>query len=195
VIQNVQLNLVLGSVAGGAAGGGPATVNVDLHKLVANWGEGTSQLQSPPTDSLGGQGQGVAASMGDATWSSNFHLVSPWTNAGGDFDPAASASASIGNAVNSTYSWMSTAQLVSDVQAWLDDPSSNFGWALLNTDEMTANTGRTFYSRDVATTAFHPQLDVTYQVVPEPATAMLSLLGAAICVVAPARARLCGRRK
>jgi hypothetical protein len=195
VIQSVQLNLVLGSVAGGAAGGGPANVSVDLHKLLANWGEGTSQLQTPPTDSLGGQGQGVAAAMGDATWNSNFHLISTWNTAGGDFSPSASASASIGNVVNSTSTWASTAQLLGDVQAWLDNPATNFGWALVNADEATSNTGRTFYSRDVATTAFHPQLEVTYQVVPEPTAVSMALLGAAVCVAAPSRARFRGRRR
>jgi hypothetical protein len=76
------------------------------------------------------------------------------------------------------------------VQGWLDNPGSNFGWALKNADEATANTGRTFYSSETATAAFHPQLEVTYEVVPEPATAMLAVFGAAAAAVAPTRSRM-----
>jgi hypothetical protein len=188
IIQDVKLHLVLGSVAGGGGpGGGPATVTVGLHEVLANWGEGVAQQSNPPTDTFGGQGQGAAAASGDVTWNSNFHSTSLWTAPGGDFDPVASASAAIGTALNGTNSWLSTAALVSNVQSWLDNPGSNFGWVLKNTDEATANTGRTFYSSDAATASFHPQLEVTYDVVPEPATAMIAAFGAATTVVASHR--------
>jgi hypothetical protein len=55
---------------------------------------------------------------------------------------------------------------VSDVQSWLDVPSTNFGWLLLNADEKSFSTFRVFYSRQVATAAWQPQLEITY--VPEP---------------------------
>jgi hypothetical protein len=184
VVQNVQLNLVLGAVAGGGGpGGGPASVSVGLHRLLSSWGEGVAQQQNPPTDSLGGQGQGIAASAGDVTWNSNFHGTSMWTTAGGDFESAASANAAIGTTLNSMNSWMTTAALVSDVQAWLDNPASNSGWLLRNADETTANTGRTFFSSEVATQAFRPQLEITYQVVPEPAAAAIGLFGAVLTIV------------
>jgi hypothetical protein len=43
------------------------------------------------------------------------------------------------------YSWGSTPELVSDVQAWRLDSASNFGW-LLTTD--VVDSGRRFYSRE-----------------------------------------------
>jgi hypothetical protein len=162
VIQSVQLDLVLGAVAGGGGGGGPANMTIGLHKLLANWGEGIAQQQSPPNDILGGMGQGVSATNGDATWNSNFHGASLWSAAGGDFAPDASATAVVGTALGAATSWLSSVRLLSDVQGWLDEPSANLGWILVNADETTDNTSRTFYSRQVATAAFHPQLTITY---------------------------------
>ena len=60
------------------------------------------------------------------------------------------------------YVWESTASLVSDVQQWLSAPAINFGWELVNADETTARNFRAFYSRDTATAALHPQLQITY---------------------------------
>jgi hypothetical protein len=189
-IQNVQLNLILGAVAGGGGpGGGPATATIGLHELLANWGEGTTQQQNPPNDNLGGQGQGAAAGNGDVTWNSNFHSTSLWGAPGGDFAGSASASAVVGTTLNGMNSWLSTPSLVSDVQGWLDSPGSNFGWLMVNADEATANTGRTFYSRNVATAAFHPQLEITYEAIPEPSAATIALAGVAACVMASAGGR------
>lgn len=188
VIQNVQLNLVLGGVAGGGGGGGgPASVTIGLHRLAANWGEGIAQQQSPPTDGLGGQGQGVAAAAGDITWNSSFHGSSLWATPGGDVTAMASASALIDALVGGTKSWSSTAELVSDVQNWFDNPSSNFGWMLVNTDEATANTGRTFFSSEVATAAFRPQLEITYEVIPEPSTLLLGVTAGVVSLAIPGR--------
>jgi hypothetical protein len=188
VIQNVQLNLVLGSVAGGGIpGSDPPDVTIGLHRLLANWGEGVAQQQNPPTDSLGGQGQGVAAATGDITWNSNFHGSSLWSTPGGDVTAMASASSVIDALVGGTKSWTSTAQLVSDVQNWFDNPGSNFGWMIINTDEATANTGRTFFTSEVATAAFRPQLEITYEVVPEPSTLLLAITAGVVSLVIPSR--------
>ncbi len=87
-IDSVQLTLFLNQVAGSGGGtgmGSGASSTIDLFKMSKNWGEGTAQTVSPPTDSLGGQGQGAAASSGDATWNANFFGTSTWTNPGGDF--------------------------------------------------------------------------------------------------------------
>ena len=71
----------------------------------------------------------------DATWIHRFYDGSSkppppnpnhWTTPGGDFNPTASASRSVG--ANGSYTWGSTAQLAADVQSWLDNPASNFGW-------------------------------------------------------------------
>ena len=181
VIQSVQLDLVLGGVAGGGGGGGAADdVTIGLHRLAADWGEGVAQTQSPASDSLGGQGQGAAAATGDLTWRSNFHNLSTWTTPGGDFAVTASATATAGSVLAALTSWTSSPDLVADVQNWLDNPAANFGWMLVNADEATANTGRTFFSRNTLTESLHPQLTVTYATVPEPAAGVMAGLGVAL---------------
>lgn len=135
LIQSVQLTLTLGQVAGG--GGGTGGVSgmpfIDLFSLTRNWGEGTAQSAVPPSDSLNGQAQGAGASASDATWNAAAFLQANWTTAGGDFaNPLApSATTQItGTTLNVPYSWNSTAALVADVQGWLDNPATNFGWIL-----------------------------------------------------------------
>jgi hypothetical protein len=85
----------------------------------------------------------------------------PWTNAGGDFVPTASASTLVGLVPNVTSVWNSTAGLVSDVQSWLDNPSSNFGWLVLG-DESTSGTARVFFTREASNVASRPSLIVTF---------------------------------
>lgn len=187
VIQHVQLTLVLGQLPTGPAD----TSTVGLHRLVADWGEGTTQQQNPPNDSFGGMGQGAPSLDGDVTWNARFFSATtptPWATPGGDFVPTASASAAIGLPLNVGYSWDSTAGLMNDVQGWLDDPSSNFGWMLANADETSTSTFRVFYSRHVATEAWRPQLSITY--VPEPAGLALCLL-AGFALMGMRRSRHC----
>jgi hypothetical protein len=162
-IQSVQLNLVLGQVPNGASG----NATIDLHKLSADWGEGIAQQSTPPTDSLGGQGNGVAANAGDVTWNAKMFPGTLWATPGGDFSAGVSGSATVGTTINATSSWLSTAALVSDVQGWVNNPSSNFGWILTNANEAGASTFRAFYSSEVATAALHPQLVVNYTPSPE----------------------------
>jgi hypothetical protein len=163
-ITGAQLTLVLGQVAGmGGVGSGVETATIELHKLSADWGEGVNQKEDPPTDGLNGQGQGAPANDGDATWNARFYSATTptlWATPGGDFSAAASASLSIGTDVGDGYIWGSTAGMVSDVQSWLNTPSSNFGWIMVNTDETDVRTFRAFYSRDAATD--HPQLQISF---------------------------------
>ena len=172
VVHQVELTLVLGQVAGSGVGGsgGGAEQAINLHRVSNSWDEGATQKLAKPNDSLGGMGQGAAAADGDVTWHSRSQNIGPdWTAAGGDFDPTPIASATVGTVTNVGYAWQSTAALVNDVREWLDLPSSNFGWILVNTSEAATQSFRAFYSRDVATTAYHPMLSVTYEVVSEPA--------------------------
>src|SRR3990170_3786518 len=92
-----------------------------LQRLLADWGEGTS-------NALQNEGKGAPAAMGDATWTHRFYTTTTWTNAGGDFSGTVSASLDVGS--TGTYTWGSTSQMVADVQAWLDNPSTNFGWII-----------------------------------------------------------------
>ncbi|RYY68991.1 MAG: DNRLRE domain-containing protein, partial [Chitinophagaceae bacterium] len=53
--------------------------DISLHKLLSNWGEGTSNAGAA------GDGSGIAATTNDATWLANFFNISLWTLPGGDF--------------------------------------------------------------------------------------------------------------
>ena len=125
---------------------------VELHKILADWGEGTSN------SSVRGGGGGASASSGDATWIHTFFNSSTWTTAGGDFSATVSASATVGGVGD--YTWDSTAQMVADVQAWLDDPSTNFGWLLKGNEG--ARSAKRFDSRENGTAANVPVLTITF---------------------------------
>src|SRR6266702_6768218 len=94
---------------------------VELHRLLAAWGEGTSQ-------GSGEEGIGPPATPSDATWRHRFFDTIFWTTQGGDFSATVSASQSVG--AIGVYTW-SSAQMTADVQSWLDDPANNFGWLVL----------------------------------------------------------------
>ena len=67
-----------------------------------------------------------------------------------------SASQSVG-AVG-TYTWASTPQMVADVQSWLNDPATNFGW-LVKGDETTNITAKRFESSESGSP---PALTINY---------------------------------
>jgi hypothetical protein len=127
---------------------------VELHKLLADWGEGTSHAPM-------GEGQGAPATPNDATWRHRFFDSVFWTTQGGDFSVTVSASQSVGDV--GQYTWSST-QMVADVQSWLDDPASNFGWLVLG-DETTTATAKRFDTRESATP---PMLMIQYTSGPRP---------------------------
>ena len=136
---------------------------VTLHKLLASWGEGTSAAS-------GQEGAGAAATTNDATWTYRFYNTVSWTNAGGDFSGTVSASTAV-DAIGS-YAWGSTSQMVTDVQGWLNSPSSNSGWIVMS-DESTFPTTKRFDSKDNSSASVRPSLTVNFTLVPEPATLLL----------------------
>jgi len=176
-INSVQLTLFLNNASGGTAGG----PTIHLYRLSNDWGEGTA---GSSVNGASGVGQGFAAGEGDATWNArHFSATTPtlWNTAGGDFAAADSAAlAIVGTTLNTPYTWGSTAGMVGDVQSWLNDPSTNFGW-LLQSDESGPSTVRGFWTRESGRTgqgAFAPQLQITYTPVPEPGIISLMLVGA-----------------
>ncbi len=141
-----------------------------LHRTQQAWGESISSA-----DGIGGGGGGAFAMPGDATWLHTFTPSGFWGNAGGDFDAAASASALVGGG-GAIYQW-SSAQMALDVQGWLDNSGSNFGWTLLGNEALDGSAKR-FASRETTNIfAIKPTLVIEY--VPEPATAMLLAFGIA----------------
>jgi hypothetical protein len=55
--------------------------------------------------------------------------------------------------------------LVADLQMWLNNPGTNFGWMLISQDEGTAATARRFGSRE-ATATDRPLLTIRYVLPP-----------------------------
>jgi hypothetical protein len=127
---------------------------VNLHRLLRGWGEGTS-------NAIGQEGKGAPATTGDATWLNAVHPSTPWTTAGGDFEATASASLTVSG--NGFYTW-SGPQLLADVQAWLDNPSSNFGWILVGPENVTS--AKRFDSRESTVAENRPRLTITYTMPP-----------------------------
>lgn len=145
-----------------------------LHALTSDWGE--APLPGSDAGPLGGGG--TAAVDGDATWTSSFHNSSSWTTPGGDFVAVASASQTVGlvSAPDSLPVTWSGDGLTADVQQWVDNPSSNFGWILIGDVANGQRTARIFGSRERSEGS--PQLTIAYTVVPEPSA--LTLVGAAL---------------
>jgi hypothetical protein len=126
----------------------------ELHKLLADWGEGTSQAS-------GGEGEGAPATTNDATWRHRFFDTIFWTAEGGDFSATVSASQSVGTV--GMYTW-SSSQMVADVQSWLNDPATNFGWLVLG-DESEIATAKRFDTRESASP---PVLTIQFRPAPAP---------------------------
>jgi len=125
---------------------------ITLHKVLKNWGEGASNAGDPG-------GGGTTAQAGDATWLYNSFNTSFWTTPGGDFAAAISASTSV-STNNRAYTW-SGSGMVADVQSWIADPASNFGW-LIAGNEGSGQTAQRFLTGESASN--RPQLTVTYTV-------------------------------
>jgi hypothetical protein len=121
----------------------------DLHVLTTEWTEG-------PSDAPGQEGAGAPSEAGDVTWLHTTYPAVFWTNPGGDFSAVVSASTLVGD--NGTYTW-STIQMAADVQAWLDDPSSNHGWILIGNEDSTDATAYRFGSREGSNP---PTLEINY---------------------------------
>jgi hypothetical protein len=154
-ITSVQLSLALAVASPTASTGSP----IELHALLAAWGEGTAGQGRGP-DGIG-LGFPTPADGTTATWSHAFYNTIPWAAPGGDFVAAASGSARGDASSNATFTWNSTPAMVSDVQSWLNNPSSNFGWLLLG-NELSAGSGLVFYTREAANSAVRPSLAVAY---------------------------------
>ena len=128
------------------------TVPVDLHRVLADWGEGTS-------DATGTEGRGADPTPGDATWLHRFYPGTPWSTFGGDRVGTPSDSQPVPAA--GFYSW-SGPGVVADVQAWVDAPSSNHGWLLIG-DEVNFGSMKWFATRDHSLPAQRPVLTVEYE--------------------------------
>ena len=146
VIEEVQLTLNMSQTSSGSQ-------LVKLHKLLADWGEGTSNAD-------GNEGAGTTPSANDATWIHTFFSSQLWSSAGGDFVGSESASLSVG--ADGIYTWQSP-QMIADVQEWVSNPATNFGWIILGNEQVN-RTAKRFDSRENPIVANRPNLTVTYNV-------------------------------
>jgi len=128
------------------------TFPVNLHKLLADWGEGTS-------NAAGNEGGGAPSTMMDATWIHTFFNSSFWSTAGGDFDPSVSGTSMIAGV--GSYTFGTTPLIAADVQEWLDVPGSNFGWLVIG-DETTAGSAKRFDSKENSIMMNRPSLIVYF---------------------------------
>jgi hypothetical protein len=142
-----------------------------LHRVLRPWGEGVAV----PIDNPGGLG--APALPNDATWTHRFAFSERWSAPGGapdvDYNQTFSSSAFIYDV--DVYEFEGTLDMIGDVQLWLNNPESNFGWMLMTETENLPFTARRFASRDDPNGG-GPVLTVEFTVVPEPATMTLWLL-------------------
>ena len=142
-IDSVRLRLHLNRASSGV-------FTHTLHRLLGDWGEAGSI-------SLGGGG--ALAQPSDATWSHAFYDSVAWSAAGGDFAAAPSAAAAV-DSLPGDYFWGSTPGLVADVQAWADQPGTNFGWILIGDESGTS--AKRFDSREGAVPSLRPELIIDF---------------------------------
>ena len=148
---------------------------LDLHRFLVPWTEGIG-AGSPS----GGGSIGTAARPGEPTWNHRQHNIVPWqspgSGAGSDYEETASAFVTVD--ANKAFSFQSPA-MISDLQAWIQNPESNHGWLIKARDESTDDgSARRYSSREAASGA--PLLTVTYEAAPEPTAPTLenpSLVG------------------
>ncbi len=146
-IDNVRLELFMSRTDTGS-------FVYTLHRMTRDWGEGAS-------DPGGNEGGGIDAVKGDATWDEAWYPNDPWVTPGGDFDAIVSASQTVN--LEGPYVFGPANGMRDDVQAWLDDPSMNFGWIMVapETAPLIASSKR-FDSRQHAMPDKQPRLVISF---------------------------------
>jgi hypothetical protein len=110
-----------------------------LHRMLTSWNEG-----------IGGGQLGMAATTNDTTWNARFYPDTPWGSPGGasEVDFASAVEGGTFVTADGAYTIQSTAGMVADVQLWLTNNNSNFGWMLKSESESTLFTARRVASRE-----------------------------------------------
>lgn len=178
VIESVELGMRLSRTAPDLE-----ETTLTLHRVLQPWGEGASNAGG-----LGGLG--VAATVGDVTWTKNIYPTTDWAQAGGSFVDTPSAAVSVNELGD--FAWESSEGLVDDVQLWLSQPEFNHGW-LIRGDEAQLGTAVRLDTRENANAAARPSLRITYSA-PEPDALVLVTIGCLglALIRRPRLAMLCG---
>jgi hypothetical protein len=133
-------------------------VPIRLHKLTVGWGEGF-QIGEDEEEF------GTEPFVGDATWISNFHDITLWTNPGGygDYNEMQSASGFAGDIKEIVE--LSNPMMTEEIQAWIEGTDENHGWIIIG-NENEVGSVKTFYSSDsTEEPSARPRLIIEY--VPE----------------------------
>lgn len=149
-IDNVSLHFQIDRTVSGA-------VQFNLNRMLTSWGEGSSDAGPPG-------GSGTGATTDDATWIHRFYPSTLWSNAGGDFDSVNSATLLVD--IEADYTVASSAAMVSDVQSWLDNPTTNFGWMLRANETSSPPTAKRLGSREASNAAARPYIVVQFTAPP-----------------------------
>jgi hypothetical protein len=199
-ITGVTLDLYIGIVAGSGGGsamnsGSPRTIS--LYDESQAWG---ASANASGASSFGGHGGGSPANNGDATWfdaayNSNSSMATAWStgfpaNITGSSVALATTSGIPGT--NSAEVQWSSAALITEIQGWVDTPTSNNGLAVVNANSSSSQSFLGFWGAQGAANAgngFAPDLAVTY-VVPEPVSLSLVVFGMPILLGRRRRRRL-----
>ncbi len=135
-------------------GTGETADTIELRALSRDWGEGT--VLGPLDGARGGM-----AMPGDATWSHSFLDRTTWDTPGGDFAETVSTSLAVEPA-SGLKTFPSTPDLVADVQGWVNEPATNFGWILIG-DESTGGSIKLWASKESPFASFQPTLEIEFE--------------------------------
>ena len=133
--------------------GQPVAADISLHRSLGDWGEGTSNPE-------GNEGAGIDATPGDATWLHTSYDTAFWTNPGGDFIEAASATTPVGPDLG-LYTW-SGEGLVADIQAWVEGSAANYGWEVIGDEVARGGTSKRFGTHEHPIVEERPTLVITW---------------------------------
>jgi PKD repeat protein len=136
--------------------------NVSIHRITTGWNEGTSVSGPAPTPPQAGQG--VPQTGNDVTWAEASASVTNWITDGGDYEPTPSASLNV--SIVGSYTWLTTASTVSDVQLWLNNSANNHGWLIQGEETLpmpSVGTVKWFGAKEQTLAADRPILTVTFR--------------------------------
>lgn len=142
-IRNVRLILDASVPTDGSA-------ELALRPVDARWGEGDSSVDSLDLT-------GAAPQAGDVTWTHRVYPSEEWSTPGGDLAESVRAELVLDSASVVTFS---DDRLAADVRAWLADPASNHGWAVVDSTQMAL---ARFASGEHPEEARRPLLIVDYE--------------------------------
>jgi len=139
IVTNVTLRLF---VTNAPAKTNPVNSTFVLHRVLRDWGEGNKKNGDVGKN-------GASATTGEATWDARFYPNILWTLPGASAPQDYDAKLSSTNFITVLGPYMfAGANLIGDVQMWVANPATNFGWMLRSLAETDVFSTRRFASRE-----------------------------------------------